>query len=63
MHGKQEDGTECGILTANTIAHMVFKDPLWVVSRKEVEHVGWFNRLVELHIREVRIHGAVMLDD
>ncbi|KIJ91181.1 hypothetical protein K443DRAFT_126315 [Laccaria amethystina LaAM-08-1] len=54
VHGKQEDGTECGILTANTIAHTVFQDPLWVVSRKEVERVGWFNQLVEAHIREVR---------
>ena len=60
VHGKQENGTECGILTANTIAHMVFQDPLWVVHREEVERVQWFNRLVQVHIDKVRIHGAMI---
>ena len=55
VHGKQEDGTECGILTVNTIAHKVFQDPLWVVGRKAVERVVWFNKLVGAHIQEVRI--------
>jgi len=55
VHGKQEDGTECGILAVNTIAHKVFQDPLWVVGRKAVERVVWFNKLVGAHIQEVRI--------
>jgi len=52
-HGKQEDGTECGILTANTIAHEVFRDTLWTTGRKEVERVGWFNALTDVHIADV----------
>ncbi|KAF8814925.1 hypothetical protein BYT27DRAFT_7010209, partial [Phlegmacium glaucopus] len=42
VHGKQEDRTECGILTVNTIAYKVFQGPLWVVGQKTVECVVWF---------------------
>jgi hypothetical protein len=52
-HGLQDDGTSCGILAANTAAHEVFDDPLWMVKRKAAERVGWFVALSEIHMKDV----------
>lgn len=41
-HGRQEDGTECGVITPNTAAREVFHDELWRQDHKVVERVSWF---------------------
>lgn len=52
-HGRQEDFTDCGMLTANTAAHNIFNDELWTKDRKNVERARWFITLSEAHIKEV----------
>lgn len=47
-HGKQKDTFNCGLTTANTIAHRIFKTPLWTPDRAVLERVQWF-----LHIFRV----------
>jgi hypothetical protein len=52
-HGKQDDFHSCGIVSANTIAHNVFGDPLWNASNKTLERVSWFNTISRSHARAV----------
>ena len=42
LHGKQKDTFNCGLTTANTIAHYIFKTPLWTPDRAVLERVQWF---------------------
>lgn len=53
-HGKQEDWTDCGIVSANTAAREIFRDePLWTVEKKQLERVAWFVKLCQAHIDDV----------
>ncbi|KAJ8700697.1 hypothetical protein PTI98_003700 [Pleurotus ostreatus] len=45
LHGDQTDMFSCGVATLNTIAHVVFGDPLWSQKRNVRERISWFNRL------------------
>jgi hypothetical protein len=54
-HGKQEDWTDCGIISANTAAHELFSDEaVWTVEKKQHERVAWFVKLCRAHIKDVR---------
>jgi hypothetical protein len=63
-HGKQDDWTDCGIISVNTAAYEIFRDEvLWTVRRKQHEYVTWFLKLCRAHIDDVRLwlqYGSVM---
>jgi predicted ribosome quality control (RQC) complex YloA/Tae2 family protein len=44
-HGKQMDTFNCGLTTANTIGHYLFKKPLWTPDRAVLERVKWYLRI------------------
>lgn len=58
-HGNQEDGTDCGILAANTAAHDIFGDKLWTVGQKMLQRAQWFVKLSTSHMDEVRTFTQV----
>lgn len=61
-HGKQEDWTDCGIVSANTAAHELFRDEeLWTVEKKQLERVAWFVKLCRAHIDDVRFLTLVRM--
>jgi hypothetical protein len=55
-HGLQADGTECGIITPNTVAQEVFHDDLWTTDCKVLECINWFCKLSAAHVEDVRIY-------
>jgi len=57
-HGRQDDATECGIVTANTAAREVFHDALWTSNQKNVERVDWFHMLCAAHVNDVRVNTS-----
>ncbi|KIJ10894.1 hypothetical protein PAXINDRAFT_157495 [Paxillus involutus ATCC 200175] len=46
-HGNQQDCYSCGIVTANTIAHAMFGDPLWQPEGRSKARAEWFVMLVK----------------
>lgn len=54
-HGRQNDWTDCGILTANTAAREIFEDELWTGKTKQFERGKWFVTLTSKHLEEVSI--------
>ncbi|GLB42721.1 hypothetical protein LshimejAT787_1201700 [Lyophyllum shimeji] len=52
-HGRQEDWTDCGVISPNTAAHEVFNDELWTCERKVHERLRWFLTLCRAHIEDV----------
>lgn len=55
VHGNQNNYTDCGILAANTVAHDIFGDELWVPGNQTLERLRWFLCLGNLHIEHVCI--------
>ncbi|KAF5326015.1 hypothetical protein D9611_000001 [Ephemerocybe angulata] len=45
VHGVQEDGYSCGLVTANTIEHELFQDALWTPNDAVRHRLSWFMRL------------------
>src|SRR6266498_679155 len=52
-HGLQDDGISCGIVVANTTAHDIFNDKLWMAEHKAVERVQWFMMLSKKHMEDI----------
>ena len=61
-HGRQEDWTDCGIVSANTAAHELFGgEALWAVETKQLERVAWFVKLCRAHIDDVRFLSSAWM--
>lgn len=45
IHGKQNDTFNCGLTSANTIAHQIFGEPLWTPQTAVSHRVQWFLHL------------------
>jgi hypothetical protein len=46
VHGNQQDGFSCLICAANMATHVLFGDKLWTPSRRSIERIEWFLKLV-----------------
>lgn len=61
-HGRQEDWTDCGIVSVNTAAHELFRgEALWTVEKKQLERVAWFVKLCRAHIDDVRFLSSTWM--
>jgi hypothetical protein len=49
-HALQDDSYSCGIITANTLAHALFRRPLWSSAEAVEERLGWFIRIADRQI-------------
>ena len=60
-HGRQNDTFNCGPVTSNTIAHFIFKEPVWNVKKAIHHHVQWFLRFVCAIPSPVKIPSMAMV--
>src|SRR6267378_2389294 len=61
-HGRQNDTFNCGPATSNTIAHFVFKEPLWKSEKAIYHRIQWFLRFFRAISHPVEVPSSAIVD-